>query len=144
MMKSLNYLWTTVSYLSKSAMANKEDMPIVLDSSNFYNTVLDRETGKLQGTKPWFIEFYAPWCPHCMHLAPVWDDLHRQNKDKVNVARVDCTSQNGRSLCSEYQVHGYPTLLFFEVGQDQQYQTYRGQRTLEAFEEYINEHVGHH
>ena len=25
------------------------------------------------GKAEWLIEFYAPWCPHCIHFQPVWE-----------------------------------------------------------------------
>ena len=55
----------------------------------------------------------------------------------MNVARVDCTSTKGRPLCSEYAVHGYPTLLYFPLDTDT-YITYKGKRTLDAFESWID------
>ena len=111
-------------------------MPIVLGQDNFFDNVLDRETDKVIGEKPWFIEFFAPWCPHCQHLAPVWDSLHRESKDEVNIARVDCTGEAGRPLCKHFSVHGYPTLLFFPLDKASQL-TYEGKRTLEAMESWI-------
>ena len=81
---------------------NSNDLPIVLDSDNFYDKVIDLQDKLVIGNKPWFIEFFAPWCPHCQHLAPVWDMLYQIEKDDVNVARVDCTSTKGRPLCTEY------------------------------------------
>mgnify|MGYP006110659697 CR=1 FL=1 len=52
----------------------------------------DPETLKLSGTKPWFIKFYAPWCTHCVDLEKVWEQLREENKDKLNIAKVDCTT----------------------------------------------------
>ena len=92
------------------------DLPTNLDSNNFYDIVLDSETNLLIGQKPWFVEFFAPWCPHCQHLNPIWDELHTRVKDKVNIGRVDCTSPAGKTLCSQFSIRGYPTLLFFQAG----------------------------
>ncbi|KAH8173086.1 thioredoxin domain-containing protein [Sarocladium implicatum] len=39
---------------------------------------------------PWFIKFYAPWCPHCQHMAPTWEQLGKTMKGKVNIGEVNC------------------------------------------------------
>jgi protein disulfide-isomerase-like protein len=84
--------------------------PIVLDTANFDQVVTNQ---KVVSENPWFVKFYAPWCGHCKHLAPVWADLYDTHKDSLNVAKVDCTSDQGKALCSEYEIRGYPTLLYF-------------------------------
>ena len=92
------------------------ELPIEIDQTNFMDLVLDPITEELKGDTPWFIEFFAPWCPHCQHLAPVWDQFYRDNKETLNVARVDCTSDDGKSLCRKFMIRSYPTLLYFPVG----------------------------
>jgi len=56
----------------------------------------------------WFVEFFAPWCGHCKHLAPIWDALGAEVKGKVNVGKVDCTAHS--DICDRYEVAGYPSL----------------------------------
>jgi len=41
---------------------------VILTDSTFDKIVMD-------GTKDVLVEFYAPWCGHCKHLAPVWEKL---------------------------------------------------------------------
>ena len=58
------------SQISASDLPDQEDnhsrdLPIVLDEDNFYEKVIDLEDNMVIGDKPWFIEFFAPWCPHC-------------------------------------------------------------------------------
>ena len=38
-----------------------------------------------------FVDFYAPWCGHCQHLAPVWDQLRAEfeHDHVVAVQRVE-------------------------------------------------------
>lgn len=102
-----------LSMLSYAVNAEEElTGPIVIDSNNYNELVVDKETLKNISDKPWFIKFYAPWCGHCKRLAPVWDELHDLHVDELNVAKVDCTSDFGRLLCTDFEIRGYPTLYY--------------------------------
>jgi len=71
----------------------------VLTSANFSKT----EDGA------WLIKFYAPWCPHCQALAPIWAAFADSAKEAgypYHVAEVDCTEN--MDVCTG--VRGYPTL----------------------------------
>ncbi|KAL5014742.1 hypothetical protein ScPMuIL_009012 [Solemya velum] len=81
-----------------------------------------------------FVKFFAPWCGHCKRLAPTWEDLGAAFKDddSVSIAKVDCTSD--RSVCDQFEVRGYPTLLWIKDGQ--KVEKYQGGRTLEDLKQY--------
>jgi thioredoxin domain-containing protein 5 len=50
-------------------------------------------------------------------LAPTWDTLATTvAQDTATIAKVDCTQH--RTLCNEFDVKGYPTLLFFKDGKN--------------------------
>eukprot|EP00922_Rhytidocystis_sp_ex-Travisia-forbesii_P072773 GHVS01108486.1.p1 GENE.GHVS01108486.1~~GHVS01108486.1.p1 ORF type:complete len:459 (+),score=112.32 GHVS01108486.1:123-1499(+) len=64
--------------------------------------------------RPWFVEFYAPWCGHCKSLAPDWEKLAKEMKGKVVVAKVDSTKET--VLSKQFGVQGFPTLKMFPAG----------------------------
>ena len=111
--------------------------PIDLDMDSFYEKVMDKESNSVKTDQPWFIKFYAPWCGHCQRLAPTWDELAADTTGKLNVAKVDCTSANGKPLCNQFEVRGYPTLLLFptelvengEGAQQKNYYKFQGPRS---------------
>ncbi|KAF9900217.1 hypothetical protein EC991_007768 [Linnemannia zychae] len=72
---------------------------------------------------PWLIEYYAPWCGHCQALAPVWDELAEHLKDKVNVAKVDCTVN--QEICYREKIRGYPTIKLHQFGETSEYEGFR-------------------
>jgi protein disulfide-isomerase len=73
---------------------------------------------------PWFIKFYAPWCPHCQHMAPNWEGMARKMEGKVNIGEVNCDIE--KRLCRDVKVKGYPTILFFRGGERIEYDGLRG------------------
>lgn len=80
---------------------------------------------------PWFIKFYAPWCPHCQHLAPNWLGMARKMEGQVNIGEVNCDIE--KRLCRDVKVKGYPTILFFRGGERIEYDGLRGLGDLILF-----------
>jgi len=80
---------------------NINSEPPVLTTDGFDAEVYDFRSKKMHSDEPWFIKFYAPWCGHCKRLAPTWDDLYKQHNHKINVAKIDCTSEESKGVCGE-------------------------------------------
>jgi len=106
----------------------------VLEPSNFDAIVNDHN-------KLVFVEFYAPWCGHCKHLAPDWEKLGAafQNEDNVVIAKVDADAH--KSLGERYGVSGFPTLKFFSKT-DKAGESYDGARDLSALVTEVNTRAG--
>lgn len=75
-----------------------------LDHSDFFGSVLtDRE--------PWVVDFYAPWCGHCVAFRPVVEAVAKKMEGKVKFGAVNC--EEHWQACDAAEVHRYPTVVFY-------------------------------
>jgi len=76
--------------------------------------------------------FYAPWCGHCKKAKPEFTAAAADFSDdpKVEFAAVDCTTE--KSVCSAFEVSGFPTFKYFHYFNKEQ-KNYEGGRTHKDF-----------
>ncbi|XP_040917158.1 thioredoxin-related transmembrane protein 1 [Toxotes jaculatrix] len=86
-------------------------------------------------TGEWMIEFYAPWCPACQQLQPVWKEFADWGDDMgVNIAKVDVTEQPG--LSGRFIITSLPTIYHCKDGV---FRKYQGARSKDDFLTFVHE-----
>jgi len=70
-------------------------------------------------------------------MKPDWDKLGENyaGSNSVLIADVDCTSDEGKPVCDDHGVQGYPTLKYWIKGEQHDYQGGRSYDDLEKFVE---------
>jgi thioredoxin 1 len=69
----------------------------------------------LQADVPVLVDFWAPWCPPCRLIAPLIDELARENGGAIKVGKLNI--DDGQENAAKYGVEEIPTLLFFKNGE---------------------------
>lgn len=87
-----------------------------------------------------FVKFYAPWCGHCKAMKPAWDKLMKQydGHASIVVADVDCIGE-GKSMCDDVGVEGFPTIKF---GDPANLEDYEGEREFDDLVKFAKENLG--
>ena len=114
-------------------VASEPEGLVKLDSGTF--------DAYLKGKEYVIVDFMAPWCIWSKRLMPVWAQLaERTEKNfgrRVGVAEVDCTREEAQELCRQHHITGFPTVVGFARGETHSHDYYNGDRTVEAFSEFI-------
>ncbi|KAK9502734.1 hypothetical protein O3M35_011444 [Rhynocoris fuscipes] len=63
---------------------------------------------------PWLIDFYAPWCGHCVVFEPDFINIGQKLEGRISTGKVNCDKYY--HLCQELSIPGYPTVRYFGVG----------------------------
>ena len=94
---------------------------------------LNQKGGDTSNEKATIVLFYAPWCPHCKDIMPMWDSIAKKHKDdtNVNVKKVNCEDQPEQAEKNE--VAAFPTIILFKNGQPIKYTGDRDEESIENF-----------
>ena len=69
----------------------------------------------LQADTPVLVDFWAEWCPPCVRIAPVLEEIAKEMGDKVKIVKLDIDANP--HTARDYHVLSVPTLTVFKGGQ---------------------------
>ncbi len=58
------------------------------------------------------LEFYADWCAPCKELAPILDEIAKENRDVLDLYKINTDKSGG--LARAFRVTGIPHVVFFK------------------------------
>ncbi len=81
--------------------------PTVVTDETFNEEVLKSST-------PILVDFWAIWCGPCRMVAPVVDEIAREQTGKLRVMKLDVDENQNTAMA--YEVMSIPTLILFKDG----------------------------
>ena len=76
------------------------------------DSTFDEEIGS--STEPVIVDFWAEWCGPCKMIAPILDEIARENAGKVTVAKLNV--DDNPDVARRFDVMSIPTLIVFKDG----------------------------
>lgn len=69
----------------------------------------------LSDSRAWVVDYYAHWCPHCVHYAPKFKSMAAEMKGETRVqfGALDCALH--MEFCGGIGVIGFPTIRVYNV-----------------------------
>lgn len=98
-------------------------------TENNYSSVVE------QSQKPVIVDIYAPWCPPCRKMAPIFEEASVRYPD-IRFAKIDSDAQPG--LSERFNVKRLPTILFFLPGHSEPSMRFTGFLSEQALDDKIS------
>lgn len=88
---------------------------IELTSEQFMTKVYDIQDGDMTylGDKPAIVDFTATWCGPCRSIAPILEELAKENKDQIVIYKVDV--DKCKDIAEAFGIKSIPAVLYIPL-----------------------------
>jgi len=97
--------------LSKKEKEVSRSMVIEVESYKEFKELLAKTASE---NKLLVVDFWAPWCPPCVMMAPIFKDVAKELSGKAVFAKVNVDKVKEPAL--DYSITAIPTLIAFKEG----------------------------
>jgi thioredoxin 1 len=85
-----------------------------VDASIVHTSDATFEKDVLKADRPVLLDFWAEWCGPCKMIAPILEEIAKQYKDKVRIAKLNI--DENPATPPKFNIRGIPTLILFKNG----------------------------
>ncbi|CAK4550448.1 unnamed protein product [Aphanomyces euteiches] len=122
-------LWSAVFAVVLGAGGNRDPSPLFKEDHPNITYLTDHNFNELvrnakNNSKPWLIDFYHPFCPHCKQFVPIYNEIaaHFKPLDIINVGAMSCMDWEE---CAISGVKGFPTLMLWNFDKNMNFENKR-------------------
>ena len=98
----------------------------------------DQDVLSASHEKPVLVDFWAEWCPPCVVVAPLLEQVVKERDGDVLLVKLEVDEGENMKLAGRYQVRGFPTIILFEDGEEKG--RFSGAKPASHIEQFIDEH----
>lgn len=77
------------------------------------DTTFDEEING--ATEPVLVDFWAEWCGPCKMIAPILDEIARENDGRIRIAKLNV--DDAPAVARRFEVMSIPTMILFKDGE---------------------------
>lgn len=106
-----------------------------------FDTSLDtfeQDVLQLSRQQPVLVDFWAEWCPPCVVVAPILEQVVNERAGEIVLAKLEVDEGENMKLAGRYQVRGFPTIILFHNGEEKG--RFSGAKPASHIEQFIDEH----
>jgi thioredoxin 1 len=97
----------------------------------------DQDVLQTSHNQPVLVDFWAEWCPPCVVVAPLLEQVVNERAGEVVLAKLEVDEGENMKLAGRYQVRGFPTIILFQNGQEKG--RFSGAKPASQIEQFIDE-----
>lgn len=114
-----------------------EDMPSVDTSGKVLKLETVKQLRELMKSseKDVVVMFFAPWCPHCKDMKPVFKEVGKKHPE---VKMIMVNASKHKKFRSVYKIKGYPTIKYYPKHAEKSIGKYKQGSDINAMSKWID------
>jgi thioredoxin 1 len=104
-----------MAVLAPTQIVTRKERIVAEGITTLTDATFDESVGA--SSTPLIVDFWAEWCGPCKMIAPVLEEIAKEQGGKVAVAKLNV--DDNPEIARRYEVMSIPTLLVFAEGQVQ-------------------------